>query len=43
MGHKARLKQTEKINQNEDPKYFEELIEVLTTVGGYKRQVDEVE
>ena len=43
MGHKVRMKQTEKINREEEEYYFEYLREVLSTVEAYKRQVDEVE
>ena len=43
MGHKARLKQIEKINWTEEAQYFEELVEVLPKIGTSKRQVDEVE
>ena len=42
MGHKVRMKQTEKRNREEEPKYFEDLIEVLSTVEASKRQVDEI-
>ena len=37
------MKQTEKRNREEEPKYFEDLIEVLSTVEASKIQVDEVE
>ena len=40
MGDKVRMKQTEKRNREEEPKYLEDLIEVLSTVEASKRQVD---
>ena len=43
MGHKERLRKNEKRNRKEEPKYFKELIEVISTVETYKRQVYEVE
>lgn len=43
MGHKSRLNQTEKRDRKEEPKYFKDIIEVLTIVEGSKIQVDEVE
>ena len=43
MGHKLRMKQTEKRNREEEPKYFEDLIEVLSTFEASKRQVDEIQ
>ena len=43
MGHKVRMKQTEKRNQEEEPKYFEDLIEVLSIVEESKRQGDEIQ
>ena len=41
MGDKVRMKQTEKINREEEPKYLEDLIEDLSTVEASRRQVDE--
>ena len=43
MGYKVLINQAEKINREEEPKYFEDLIKVLSTVNASKRQVDEVE
>ena len=43
MGHKVKMKQTEKINREEEPKYFKDLIEVLSTVEAFKIKVDDVE
>ena len=43
MGHKTRLKKTDKINEKEELNYFEQLIGVLTTIRAYERKVDEVE
>ena len=37
------MNQTEKINREEEPKYFEDIIDFFSTVEASKRQVDEVE